>query len=65
MADGGLTTVGNGQGLCEAHNLVKELPGWRAKVVHDPRSTPTVRVATPAGHTYRSHAPPVLPLSAR
>lgn len=65
VADGGITTVGNGQGLCESHNLVKELPGWRTKVVRDPRSTHTVQVATPAGHTYRSHAPPVLPMSAR
>jgi hypothetical protein len=65
VADGGITTVDNGQGLCEAHNLVKELPGWRAKVVRDSRSTHTVRISTPTGHNYRSHAPPVLPLSAR
>lgn len=61
VADGGETTRTNGQGLCEAHNLVKEMPGWRARAV-DPRpGRHTVEIRTPTGHTYRSHAPPTLP----
>jgi hypothetical protein len=60
-ADGGPTTRSNGQGLCEAHNLVKELPGWRSRVT-DPRpGSHTVEITTPTGHTYRSQAPPGLP----
>jgi hypothetical protein len=61
VVDGGPTTTGNGQGLCEAHNLVKEMPGWSARVV-DPRpGHHTVETTTPTGHTYRSQAPPGLP----
>ena len=61
VADGGQTTRTNGQGLCEAHNLLKEMPGWRTRVL-DPRpGRHTVEIRTPTGHTYRSHAPPALP----
>lgn len=61
VADGGETTRTNGQGLCEAHNLVKEMPGWKTRVV-DPRpGQHTVEIRTPTGHIYRSHAPPALP----
>ncbi len=61
VADGGLTTRANGQGLCEGHNLVKELPGWQARVV-DPRpGRHTVEITTPTGHRYRSRAPSGLP----
>lgn len=60
-ADGGPTTQANGQGLCEAHNLVKEMPGWRTRVT-DPRpGHHTIETTTPTGHTYRSQAPPGLP----
>ena len=60
-ADGGPTTRTNGQGLCQAHNLVKEIPGWTAHVT-DPRPTHhTVALTTPTGHTYQSQAPPGLP----
>ncbi len=60
-ADGGPTTHSNGQGLCEAHNLVKEIPGWHTHVA-DPRpGHHTVQITTPTGHTYRSQAPPGLP----
>ncbi|HEX5860213.1 MAG TPA: hypothetical protein VFY58_00125, partial [Nocardioides sp.] len=58
---GGPRSRANGQGLCEAHNLVKEIPGWRSRVT-DPRpGSHTVEVTTPTGHTYRSQAPPGLP----
>lgn len=63
VADGGATTRGNAQGLCEAHNLVKEVAGWTSRVT-DPRpGRHTVEVTTPTGHTYRSQAPPALPRS--
>ncbi|MGX5715946.1 HNH endonuclease [Arthrobacter sp. MAHUQ-56] len=55
--NGGPTTAGNGQGLCEACNHTKETPGWTAKPVPGPRHT--VETTTPTGHTYRSTAPPL------
>jgi hypothetical protein len=58
---GGPTTRTNGQGLCEAHNLVKELPGWTTHVTDRRPGHHTVATTTPTGHTYRSHAPPGLP----
>jgi Domain of unknown function (DUF222) len=60
-ADGGETSRGNGQGLCEAHNYVKEMPGWTTRVVDDRPGRHTIEVTTPTGHTYRSNAPPGLP----
>ncbi|UKA66689.1 HNH endonuclease [Arthrobacter sp. FW306-05-C] len=54
---GGPTTVGNGQGLCEACNHAKETPGWTAKPV--PGARHTVATSTPTGHTYHSTAPPL------
>ena len=60
-ADHGPSTCTNGQGLCEAHNLVKEIPGWTTRVT-DPRpGSHTVQITTPTGHTYQSQAPPGLP----
>ena len=61
FAAGGPRSRANGQGLCEAHNLVKEVHGWRSRVT-DPRpGRHTVEITTPTGHTYRSQAPPGLP----
>jgi hypothetical protein len=65
-ADGGPTTDTNGQGLCVRCNLVKEHPGWRARVT-DPGPTTgstrphTVQITTPTGHTHTTTAPPLLP----
>ena len=61
-ADGGPTSVGNAQGLCEACNRAKEAPGWRTRL----RDDGLVETTTPAGHRYRSPVPrspvyPVLP----
>ncbi|NIZ90560.1 DUF222 domain-containing protein [Kineosporiaceae bacterium B12] len=56
-ARGGPTTADNGQGLCEACNHTKELPGFRS--VRDPVSGVTT-LTTPTGHTYASSPPPVL-----
>lgn len=61
VADGGETTRPNGQGLCEAHNLVKEMPGWSSRVVDHRPGRHAVEIRTPTGHTYRSNAPPALP----
>lgn len=61
VADGGETTRRNGQGLCEAHNLVKEMPGWTTRVLDHRPGEHVVEVRTPTGHTYRSNAPPALP----
>jgi hypothetical protein len=55
--NGGPTTAGNGQGLCEACNHNKETRGWSAKPVPIPGARHTVQLQTPTGHTYRSTAP--------
>lgn len=62
VADGGETTAGGGQGLCETCNYVKQAPGWRAR----PRPSPghAVETTTPTGHTYTSSAPPLVALRA-
>ncbi|MGO4596390.1 HNH endonuclease [Terrabacter sp. 2RAF25] len=69
-ADDGPTTESNGQGLCVRCNLTKQLPGFTAvTAVPDPTSQPgathglvhTVLTMTPTGHSYTSHAPPLLP----
>ena len=49
-ADGGPTEFGNGRGLCQFHNQIRELPGWRA---HRNESD-DVHTTTPTGHTYVS-----------
>jgi len=61
VAQGGLSTRANSQGLCEPHNYVKEMPGWSASVVDDRPGHHTIEVTTPTGHTYQSKAPPGLP----
>lgn len=58
-ADGGDTSLTNGQGLCAACNLAKEASGWRSTAGTDPASGRHVVVTTtPTGHSYRSVAPP-------
>ena len=54
---GGPTSSANEQGLCEACNLAKEAPGWRATTIDAIRHT--VRTVTPTGHSYLSTAPPL------
>ena len=61
---GGSTSESNGQGLCEACNLAKEAPGWRARA--SPSTRPgrhRVDITTPTGHTYGSAPPRVLMLA--
>lgn len=55
-ADGGGTTISNGQGYCEACNHGKQAPGWRTQVVPG-TGTHQVEIRTPTGHRYRSRAP--------
>ncbi|CAM4041369.1 DUF222 domain-containing protein [Janibacter anophelis] len=62
-ARGGATTLANGWGLCQRHNLAKEAPGTTAEVTTglDPGEGPhEVIWTTPTGHTYTSQAPPAL-----
>lgn len=68
-ADGGVTTVENGVGVCQRFNLVKETPGWHTELIHHPdhddesgppgRHGHTMRITTPTGKTYYSTAPPI------
>ncbi|WP_237686810.1 HNH endonuclease [Arthrobacter sunyaminii] len=62
VREGGLTSAGNVQGLCEACNQAKEAPGWTARTTqdiadHPPDGRHTVVTTTPTGHVYRSIAP--------
>jgi hypothetical protein len=56
-AIGGPTTADNGQGLCEACNLAKQAPGWRAKPSRDPTAGHVVTTTTPTGHRYTTRPP--------
>jgi hypothetical protein len=58
-AEGGPTTVGNGQGLCTACNHAKQAPGWHAEPAAGDGWPHTVTTTTPTGHTYTSTAPPL------
>lgn len=62
-ADGGPTTDTNGQSLCVRCNHTKQLPGFTATTITGPQpgAPHTVQTTTPTGHTYTSHAPPLLP----
>jgi hypothetical protein len=55
-ADGGPTSAGNGQGLCEACDYAKQAPGWRARPGPGGAGD-TVVVTTPTGHRYTSRPP--------
>ncbi|GAA2745759.1 HNH endonuclease signature motif containing protein [Terrabacter aerolatus] len=69
-AHGGPTTATNGQALCVRCNHTKQLPGFTATTdinTHTDTITGrqlgaphTVRTTTPTGHSYTSHAPPLL-----
>lgn len=55
-ASGGPTELGNGAGLCESCNYLKEAPGWRADIIRTPGTV--IEITTPTGHRYRAQAPP-------
>lgn len=52
---GGPTSIGNGQGVCQRNNQLKELPGWTVTRGKKPGELIT---STPTGHTYRTTPPP-------
>jgi len=58
-SDGGATTFENGLGECARGNLVREMPGWRIKLIDcgfhgRPHK---IIISTPTGHHYLSRAP--------
>lgn len=55
---GGPTTAGNGLGLCEACNYVKESAGWAVQTGVAENGRATADFTTPTGTRYRSTAPP-------
>ncbi|MEO6019292.1 MAG: DUF222 domain-containing protein [Knoellia sp.] len=60
--DGGATDATNGAGLCQRHNLVKELDGWHFRVEStglDGTGAHSVRITTPTGRVHDSTAPPI------
>jgi hypothetical protein len=58
---GGPTSVTNGQGLCVRCNHAKQAADWQVEVVRSRGGPHRVRWRTPAGLTYTSLAPPLLP----
>ncbi|WP_084468075.1 HNH endonuclease [Promicromonospora sukumoe] len=55
-AEGGPTSLDNGQGLCARCNHAKQAPGWAQKATHL-NGLHAVETVTPTGHTYVSVAP--------
>ena len=55
---GGPTSAGNGLGLCEACNYLKEDPGWSVSASIGESGRHTALFTTPTGATYSSTAPP-------
>src|SRR5690606_14476834 len=55
-AQGGVTSLGNGQGLCAGCNHGKQAPGWVQKCV-EVEGRHGVETRTPTGHTYVTVAP--------
>ena len=60
-AGSGGTSAGNGLGLCERCNYVKEVAGWCVKPNVDEIGRHTAQFITPTGAHYRSAAPPRAP----
>lgn len=55
-ADGGETSLDNGQGLCVRCNHAKQAPGWRQRATQV-EGRHAVETSTPTGHTYVAVAP--------
>ncbi|MGO9282739.1 MAG: HNH endonuclease [Mycobacterium sp.] len=64
-ASGGVTSAGNGLGLCEQCNYVKEVAGWAVESGIDEKCRHTAEFTTPTGRRYRSGAPPLPTAPAR
>ena len=56
VAEGGVTSLDNGQGLCEACNYAKQAHGW-STAPGPGGAGESVITTTPTGHTYTSRAP--------
>lgn len=56
-ADGGQTSLDNGQGLCARCNHAKQAPGW-TQAVTEVDGRHAVETTAPTGHTHVSVAPP-------
>ena len=52
-AQGGPTSLGNGQLTCESCNHTKQAPGWTVTT----RNDGVIETTTPTGHTYQSPPP--------
>ena len=52
-AQGGPTSLGNGQLTCESCNHTKQAPGWTVAT----RNDGVIETTTPTGHTYESPPP--------
>jgi hypothetical protein len=57
VAEGGETSLANGQGLCARCNYAKEAAGWWSRVDPSLRVRHRVLLTTPTGHTYCSEPP--------
>jgi hypothetical protein len=57
-ADGGATSLANGDGLCEACNYAKQAPGFVTRA-RDGDAGGIIEITTPTGHTYHSNPPPL------
>jgi len=58
-AEGGPTSVENGQGLCEGCDYAKQAPGWQARPSPDGGGH-VIETTLPTGHRYRSRPPPTV-----
>jgi hypothetical protein len=58
-SEGGPTTYINGRGVCERGNYIREMPGWRVRLIDCGFHTGphTMIITTPTGHHYLSRAP--------
>jgi len=56
-SDGGQTSAENGQGLCEACNYTKDLPGWNATMITKADGTRILDLTDPTTHHHHSRAP--------
>ena len=58
-SEGGPTSYINGRGVCERGNYIREMPGWRIRLIDCGFHTGphTMIITTPTGHHYLSRAP--------
>ena len=57
VRDGGPTSYDNGRGVCEHHNYLREMPGWRVSTVSETGEPHATITTTPTGQHYPSRAP--------